>query len=220
MDNLVLRGRDDGYELDVLADRSFDACMIDMNNLLQKLQAKADADHQIAFSIRTGQRLLNQEQKQRIVDLFARFDAFTISELKAEVADQPTVAAILKAHKVNFVPQTIRSGQELFFDGDVVLLGNLHQGAKLAASKNVFVLGAAQGIIHAGYPDNNEAIIAGNLSAATQLRISDIIEVIDDDTATQAQQFAYIDDLHKLALANLSQLKQEKPKLYQQMEAQ
>lgn len=220
MDNLVLRGRDDGYELDVLADRSFDACMIDMNNLLQKLQAQASDGHHIAFSICTGQRLLSQEQKQRIVDLFARFDAFTISELKAEVFDQPTVAATLKAHQVNFVPQTIRSGQELSFDGDVVLLGNLHQGAKLTASKNVFVLGAAEGVIHAGYPDDNEAIIAGNLSAATQLRISDVIEVIDDETLTQAQQFAYIDDLHKLALANLSQLKKEKPKLYQQMEAQ
>ncbi|WP_261805722.1 septum site-determining protein MinC [Lapidilactobacillus luobeiensis] len=220
MENVFLRGRNDGYEIEIPAERNFEASLQELATLLEKVRAEDQSTREIHFKVRTGQRILTADQRQRLNDLVGRFDHFQILEVTADVMDQQTVAALLKTKAFHFVPQVIRSGQEVFYEGDVVLLGSVHQGATLMASRNIYVVGNVQGILHAGFPDNSDAIIAGDLKQAAQLRISDLVEIVADRPEISGQQFSYINDLHNLATAKLTDLKKIKPKLFQQLEEQ
>jgi septum site-determining protein MinC len=70
---------------------------------------------------------------------------------------------------------TLRSGQLIHFDGNVVILGDVNPGAEVVASGNVIVMGALRGIVHAGADGNKGSMIAALNLSPTQLRIADII---------------------------------------------
>lgn len=69
----------------------------------------------------------------------------------------------------------LRNGQTVRADGDVVIAGNANANSYIYATGNIFVLGKLNGIAHAGYGGNNNAIIfAFNLNPP-QIRIGDLI---------------------------------------------
>ncbi|MCG0278079.1 MAG: hypothetical protein L5656_06060 [Thermanaeromonas sp.] len=72
---------------------------------------------------------------------------------------------------------TLRSGQELTVEGDLVLLGNVHRGAIVRASGSIFILGRLKGTAHAGYRGNTSAIILALEMQPSQLRIASTVAV-------------------------------------------
>ena len=66
--------------------------------------------------------------------------------------------------------QSLRSGQRVEHDGDVVLLGHMNDGAEIYASGNVFVRGRLKGVVHAGMSGGEYSISAGQFEAK-QLRL-------------------------------------------------
>lgn len=219
MANVSLRGRSDGYELEIPAESNFAASLTDLKKLLKKVRDQDNSLQEITFSVRTGRRVLTDEQHKQITVAVTSYDKFRLTGITADVLDQPSVDDLLKAQQVFVVPQIIRSGQELFFDGDVVLLGSVHQGAMLKASKNIYVVGVVDGgVLHAGYPDHADAIIAGDVSQAAQIRISDLVAIVADNPDMTAHKFAHVNEKHELVVDPLSDLKKLKPALYTQME--
>ena len=65
---------------------------------------------------------------------------------------------------------SLRSGQRVEHDGDVVLLGHMNEGAEICASGNVFVRGRLKGVVHAGMHGGAFSISAGQFEAR-QLRL-------------------------------------------------
>lgn len=80
-----------------------------------------------------------------------------------------------------FYRGTVRSGQLITFDGNVVILGDVNPGAVIEATGNIIVMGLLRGVVHAGSDGNKEAIIAALGLNPTQLRIGDIITRSPDD---------------------------------------
>lgn len=84
---------------------------------------------------------------------------------------QPTIATLL-------YPHTLRSGQTIVFDGNVVVLGDVHNGSEITASGDVVIWGYLRGIAHAGAPTatdpegSREATIRALAVEAVQLRIA------------------------------------------------
>ncbi|WP_066503404.1 septum site-determining protein MinC [Abyssisolibacter fermentans] len=74
-----------------------------------------------------------------------------------------------------FVRTTIRSGQTIKYNGNLVILGDVNSGSVVIAGGNIIILGALRGIAHAGCKGNRGAIIACNNLQSSQLRIADII---------------------------------------------
>ena len=94
---------------------------------------------------------------------------------------------------------TLRSGENIEFEGDVVILndmkpgskvlsksntvvmGDINAGAKVVAGGNVFVMGKIEGFVHAGAEGNEFAyVVAGNLNPKI-LQIADNIAEAPDD---------------------------------------
>jgi septum site-determining protein MinC len=77
--------------------------------------------------------------------------------------------------EVLLVKQTIRSGQRLEHEGDIVVKGDLNPGGEIVATGDIIVLGALRGIAHAGASGNRQAEIVAFTLAPVQLRIAHII---------------------------------------------
>ncbi len=51
---------------------------------------------------------------------------------------------------VLIIDHTVRSGQLISFDGDVVILGNINPGAEVEVTKDLYVFGAIKGTVRVG----------------------------------------------------------------------
>lgn len=86
----------------------------------------------------------------------------------------------------------VRSGQKIEYEGSLVVLGDVNDGAEVIAGENIVILGILRGLAHAGAKGNKDAMIAASSIEAPQLRISNIIkererqEILDDTRKTYA----------------------------------
>ena len=70
-----------------------------------------------------------------------------------------------------FQQGTLRSGENLEAEGDVLLLGDVNPGAKISAGGDVLIWGRLRGTAHAGKGGNNQAKIVALQLRPLQLRI-------------------------------------------------
>lgn len=84
------------------------------------------------------------------------------------------------------VQRTLRSGQTISYDGNVVVMGDVNPGAEISATGNVIVMGALRGVVHAGAGGDENAIVMAFKLQPTQLRISDHITRPPDNEAIDA----------------------------------
>lgn len=71
-----------------------------------------------------------------------------------------------------YMQQTLRSGQTISFDGNIILIGDANPGSELIAKGDITVWGILGGIAHAGARGNECAKIRALKLNAIQLRIS------------------------------------------------
>jgi len=72
-----------------------------------------------------------------------------------------------------YLKQTLRSGQAVNFDGNIVIIGDAHCGCEINATGDITVWGILSGIAHAGSNGNEKARIRALKMNALQLRIAD-----------------------------------------------
>lgn len=77
--------------------------------------------------------------------------------------------------RTKFIYGTLRSGQTVEYDGNIVIIGDVNPGAFLKAKGNIIVLGTLRGVAQAGDGGNDKAVVAAYSLLPTQLRIGDII---------------------------------------------
>ena len=75
----------------------------------------------------------------------------------------------------SFIKGTLRSGQVVEYDGNIVIIGDVNPGALIEAGGNIVVLGSLRGVAHAGKGGNSNSIVASYNFNPTQLRIADKI---------------------------------------------
>jgi septum site-determining protein MinC len=80
-----------------------------------------------------------------------------------------------------FYKSTIRSGQRVNYNGNVIVIGDINSGAEVIATGNIVVLGVLRGIAHAGSNGNTKAFVAAYALQPAQLRIANIISRSPDD---------------------------------------
>lgn len=91
------------------------------------------------------------------------------------------------------VQRTLRSGQSIRYNGNVVVLGDVNPGAEVAATGNIIVMGALRGVVHAGAGGDEKAVVLAFRLQPTQLRIANHItrppdnETVDTDHPEMAR---------------------------------
>jgi len=74
-----------------------------------------------------------------------------------------------------FLRRTVRSGQAIHHPSNVVVLGDVNAGAEIVAGGDIIVWGVLRGMVHAGYPDNEQALVCSLQLAPVQLRIAHLL---------------------------------------------
>lgn len=90
---------------------------------------------------------------------------------------------------------TLRGGQALHHDGNIVVVGDVNPGAELVATGDIVVFGALRGVAHAGAQGEAEARVHAVEFAPTQLRIAACIAADPaGQSGTAGVQTAFIRD--------------------------
>lgn len=94
-----------------------------------------------------------------------------IKELKRE-PDNSSLAPTL------FLVRSLRSGQKIEHNGDVVLVGHVNGGAEIYAGGSIAVLGKLKGMVHAGMALNKEKVsyIYAHSFEPQQIRIGGLMD--------------------------------------------
>lgn len=129
-----------------------------------------------------------QELIKKYLDVQIKFDSPRTLGLHGIVKTYNKEIAI---SETKFHRGAVRSGQKLEFEGSIVIMGDVNDGAEVIAGDNIVILGALRGLAHAGAKGNVNAIIAASSIYAPQLRIANIIkerekEEIQEDKKTYA----------------------------------
>ena len=74
-----------------------------------------------------------------------------------------------------FLRRTVRSGQAIHHPSTVIVLGDVNPGAEIVAGGDIIVWGVLRGMVHAGYPDNEQALVCALQLAPVQLRVAHLL---------------------------------------------
>lgn len=129
--------------------------------------------------IKRLQEMLSKRYQLHLTGLFGRDNKTRLAAsqlgLYAEVEATPEPEAPPSRNYQNnavYLRQTLRSGQVLRHDGNVVICGDVNPGGEVVATGDIVVLGTLRGVAHAGAKGDEAAqIVAINLRP-TQLRIA------------------------------------------------
>lgn len=147
----------------------------------------------------TGRILKNKELKEiqdlikKSINVEVEFDtpkALGLNEIR-RTYNRDVEISESKIHR-----GSLRSGQRLEYEGTLIVLGDVNDGAEVIAGDNVVVVGNLRGLAHAGAKGNKQAIIAAHRIDTHQLRIANIIKEMekDDEEYNVAYTYAYVDE--------------------------
>ncbi|WP_051351286.1 septum site-determining protein MinC [Sulfobacillus thermosulfidooxidans] len=130
---------------------------------------------------------------QRVAEVFSTFPNLT---LKGIIQTDPSSVIPLEAKKPPSPPlivrHTVRSGQQIMHQGDIIVIGDVNPGATIIASGDVMVFGWLRGTVYAGQPgDRARHIYALRLQPA-QIKIGDVIAL--GDGHGEQPEYAHIEE--------------------------
>jgi septum site-determining protein MinC len=104
------------------------------------------------------------------------------------------IAAVPQPPGTMYHTGTLRGGQALHHDGNIVVVGDVNPGSELVATGDIVVFGRLLGVAHAGAQGDMHAKVYALRLEATQLRIATCIAVDDERRAANEPETAFVRD--------------------------
>jgi len=180
---------------------------IDFDSILKNLDGKSKKPSTLienAHLIGIIGKKLSYSEKAIMEDILIK--KFKINVLTLEnfsynkvVDDKNSESNKIKAPENDtiFIENTLRSGNEVNSDGNIVVIGDVNPGAVLKAKGNIIVVGKLRGVAQAGIDGDNSAFIVANLLAPSQIRIGNVISRAPDNDGAFGEllpEKAYVND--------------------------
>lgn len=219
--SVTLKGTKDGFVLTLDDAAAIGTIYEELDQLLANLLAenkskKADKK-MISLEIKTGNRLFSETEIDEITTKITTNSQFQIKQFKSNVLTYDEANKWFSANSLQMEIQTIRSGQTLTAEGDILLIGKVHPGGSIRANGSIFIIGELLGVAHAGFSGDDSSVVVADFQTDAQIRIADNIQIIENKTHEKAEEnrkeIAYINDLHILEFATVEKLKVLRPKM-------
>lgn len=183
---IQIKGTKDGINatIDMHKFDSFDDML---SVLIKKLSIGKGFYKGSSLKIETNLKLLKEEDISKLKD--ALFEKIQIKDcifddiIKLESNDNKENKIFNGVYegKTKFIKKTIRSGQQVKYYGNIVIIGDINHGAEVYAGGNIIVLGTIKGQVHAGLGGNKKAVISAFNLQPEILQIADIVTIAPDD---------------------------------------
>lgn len=158
------------------AGKFFKGASISVKYRGRKLSAEEESRLKVIMSDRTGAEIKSFEEdaedSQTVTQENTSIDKFRFKKMFFSGINE----GMTKFHR-----GTVRSGQLVSYDGNLVVVGDVNPGGEVEATGNVIVVGSLRGIVHAGSDGNKDAVVVALNLQPTQLRIADIITRSPDE---------------------------------------
>jgi septum site-determining protein MinC len=180
------KGTKNGIIINIKEDAPFDVIK---QNIIDRLEVSVGFFNGAKIASINSNSLSDIELIQIKHDITSRFDVEFIEEEKKEVIPNfqtKYVNNLRSGENVDFegdvvVMSDMKSGSQVNSTSNVVIMGNIKSGARVVARGNVIVMGMIKGFVHAGSNGNENAYIVANNLNTKVLKIADNIAQAPDD---------------------------------------
>jgi septum site-determining protein MinC len=199
---VAVKGTKDGL-LFLLDDRCpFEDLLEHLRELLNGTGSTLFDGPEVAIFVDYGQRALTKEQNRALLTEFLNKENFIIQEFGGHTVARRTLFRNSNGGvKQSIYKGTVRAGQSLLFDGDVVVVGDVNPGGEIAATGDIFVFGRLHGIAHAGVGGDTRAVVGAAEFAPLQVRIADYVGHAPQANGRRLRTFMELAYLHEDGLA-------------------
>jgi septum site-determining protein MinC len=178
---IVFKGYRSGLILIIPEILPFDSFLWELEEHLTKAHSFFE---NARVSIQTGKRILTGDEQARLTQILQDHGLivqkyFGTTEGLRKNHEVKNVARRDKSQTNDFVDtitvkKTVRSGQKVQFEGNLLIIGDVNPGAEVIASGDIVVLGKLRGIAHAGANGDESAQIFALQLNPVQIRIAGI----------------------------------------------
>lgn len=120
------------------------------------------------------QNIQNFEQFNETLENANQIEGEEIDEIDFNLDDLRKSLRETEKLPTLYIQRTLRSGQSIASDGNIVIIGDANPGSEIIAKGDITVWGILGGIAHAGSEGNQYARIRALKMNAIQLRIADV----------------------------------------------
>ncbi len=144
----VFKGSKDGVVLLINREAPFDQILSYLEMILDERKYFFSGAY---ITLDTNGRELSENELRDIEDLLKKYAiSFKMKGKEKVYAREVVHSTPQNVENVMVIPHTLRSGQLVNFDGNVVILGDINEGAEVHAGFDVYVFGIVRGIVDAG----------------------------------------------------------------------
>ena len=140
------------------------------NNLKHKIEAARGFFRGARFTLYQGNTALNTQQQAELENLCRQYGLVPAPNIRWPARPAPNGAG----EHAGLVYTNLRSGQQIARSGSLVLVGDVHPGARIFASGDIVIMGRCLGDAHAGEPDNRKAVVVALDLRPNQLTIAGV----------------------------------------------
>lgn len=219
-----LKGRNEGYILLLDDNATIEEILQETEELFKKIKKDDLYDQTFELVIDSGNRLLTQEQKEKISKIINNYINFDIKRFNAEVIDIELANEWHKDTSPLIMVKNIRNGQIIRSERDIILIGDVRPGGLIRSTGSIIIIGEIHGTVHAGSKGDEEAIIIAPFAYNGQVRIGEHVEIIEveeeentdkngkNETETKTEhQVVFLNDLHVIEFADVNELGKKRP---------
>lgn len=172
---IVFKGYKSGLTLIIPEIGPFETYMDELRN---QLDQSKDFFKGAVITLKTGNRQLLDHERSFLFQLISdagmtvQWKTDGLEPMKREKKKEPI-------DQKNLIPsvtirKTVRSGQRIEFDGNILIMGDVNPGAEIIASGDILVLGKLRGTAHAGAKGDKAAEIFAFQIKPVQIRIAEV----------------------------------------------
>lgn len=186
-ERIIIKGNKSGLIAEINMHKFSDfAEMLDL--LIARLSRGKRFYRKSTLTINTSLNLINDKDIEHLKKVL--FEEIEIEDIiwqddnakeKEKEKEKKTFSGVYEG-KTKFLRKTVRGGQSIRYNGNIVIIGDINSGAEVTAAGNIIVLGAIKGNVSAGANGNTKAIIAAFSLQPEILKISNIVTLSPDDS--------------------------------------
>lgn len=140
-----------------------------------------------------------QELIEKFLDVKIEFESPRTLGLHGIVK---TYSKEIATSEAKFHRGSLRSGQKIEFEGSLIILGDVNDGAEAIAGENIVILGILRGLAHAGAKGNKDAMIAASSIESPQLRIANVVKERERSEILEGTRktYAYLNEENEMVI--------------------
>lgn len=193
---IAIKGTRSGLRLTLEPEKPFKELL---SALAERLAESPSFFRGASITVDTSQRMLHTSERMQLEDLLMLYqmsiiplDAAIEKCKEVKVLTQPLSAPVSEetmtqqatdyvqrdpraSEDTLFLRRTVRSGQAIHHHSNVVVLGDVNPGSEIIAGGDIIVWGVLRGMVHAGYPNNQSALVCSLQLSPVQLRIAHLL---------------------------------------------